>query len=147
MSASGACQHSSSTCQRALHLPSGTYRSADGLIYESPPPAGTTCPFGFCCRKRLTDTEAKLRAALQDKAAAIAEKGNLERQLKQFQGQKMLMEKTLEKKDALESKKRESIMVVRITGVWWARTTTCRCPRAVRLPRTGDFMKFVPVTS
>lgn len=73
----------------------------------------------------MTDTEAKLRAALQDKAAAIAEKGNLERQLKQFQGQKMLMEKTLEKKDALESKKRESIMVVSITGVWRVRTNNC----------------------
>ncbi|KXZ43594.1 hypothetical protein GPECTOR_86g388 [Gonium pectorale] len=62
-------------------------------------------------KKRLTDAEAKLRTALQEKAAAIQEKGNLERQLKQNQSQKLMMEKTLEKKDVLESKKRESIMV------------------------------------
>jgi hypothetical protein len=63
-------------------------------------------------RKRLTDAEAKLRVALQEKATAAQEKGALERQLKQFQGHKMLMEKSLEKKDAIENKKRESIMVV-----------------------------------
>jgi len=34
-------------------------------------------------------------------------------QVKQQQGQKMLIEKSLEKKDQMESKKRESIMVVR----------------------------------
>ena len=51
--------------------------------------------------------------ALQDKAVALQEKSNIERQLKQNQSQKIIMEKTLEKKDALENKKRESIMVVR----------------------------------
>ncbi|GLC41340.1 hypothetical protein PLESTM_001185400 [Pleodorina starrii] len=62
-------------------------------------------------KKRLTDTETKLRAALQDKTAALQEKGNLERQLKQHHSQKLTLEKTLEKKDALECKKRESMMV------------------------------------
>lgn len=50
--------------------------------------------------------------ALQDKATAQQEKAALDRQLKQQQGQKLMMEKTLEKKDAIEYKKRESIMVV-----------------------------------
>ncbi|GIL68311.1 hypothetical protein Vafri_21594 [Volvox africanus] len=62
-------------------------------------------------KKRLTDTETKLRTALQEKTAALLEKSNFERQLKQNQSQKLMIEKTLEKKDAIESKKRESIMV------------------------------------
>ena len=36
-------------------------------------------------------------------------------QVKQQQGHKMLIEKTLEKKDQMESKKRESIMIVSVT--------------------------------
>ncbi|GLI69864.1 hypothetical protein VaNZ11_014581 [Volvox africanus] len=62
-------------------------------------------------KKRLTDTETKLRTALQEKTAALLEKSNFERQLKQNQSQKLMIEKTLEKKDAIEFKKRESIMV------------------------------------
>lgn len=72
-------------------------------------------------RKRLADTETKLRGALQDKTAALQEKGNLERQLKQFQSQKLIAEKNLEKKDA----KRESIMVVSLT-LWVSRWTALR---------------------
>ncbi|GIL95338.1 hypothetical protein Vretimale_1382 [Volvox reticuliferus] len=62
-------------------------------------------------KKRLTDTETKLRTALQEKTAALLEKSNFERQLKQNQSQKLMIEKTLEKKDAIENKKRESMMV------------------------------------
>ena len=65
-------------------------------------------------RKRLTDLEAKLKAAVADRQAAVAEKATLEKQVKQQQGQKMLIEKSLEKKDQIESKKRESIMIVSI---------------------------------
>lgn len=43
--------------------------------------------------------------------------------VKQQQGQKMLIEKTLEKKDQMENKKRESIMVVRVISMDKA------CPR------------------
>ncbi len=40
------------------------------------------------------------------------EKAKLEAQVKQYESQKQLMTKTLEKQGAIESKKRESIMVV-----------------------------------
>lgn len=63
-------------------------------------------------RKRLAEVEGKLKVALQERAAAVADKATLDRHLKQQQGQKMIMEKTLEKKDQIENKKRESIMVV-----------------------------------
>ena len=35
-----------------------------------------------CCREKLQSAEAKVRGLVQDKAAAVAEKGNLERELK-----------------------------------------------------------------
>ncbi len=60
----------------------------------------------------MIDVESKLKVAVADKQAAAAEKANLEKQLKQEQGQKLLMEKSLEKKDVIENKKRESIMIV-----------------------------------
>lgn len=65
------------------------------------------------CRKKLVEVENKLKVAVADRQTAVAEKANLEKQLKQQQGQKLLIEKSLEKKDAMENKKRESIMVVR----------------------------------
>ncbi len=42
----------------------------------------------------------------------MQEKSKLEAQIKQYESQKQLMTKTLEKQGAIESKKRESIMVV-----------------------------------
>ena len=62
-------------------------------------------------KRKVVDLDAKLKLAVTEKQAAVAEKGNIERQLKQASGQKLLIEKSLEKKDQLESKKRESIMV------------------------------------
>lgn len=62
-------------------------------------------------KRRTIDLDAKLKLAMTEKQAAVAEKANIERQLKQASGQKLLIEKSLEKKDQLESKKRESIMV------------------------------------
>ncbi|GAX77261.1 hypothetical protein CEUSTIGMA_g4707.t1 [Chlamydomonas eustigma] len=62
-------------------------------------------------KKRLTDTETKLKVAVSDKQAAVAEKATLEKQVKQQQGQKLLIEKNLEKSTQIESKKRESIMI------------------------------------
>ncbi len=63
-------------------------------------------------RKKLLDVEVKLKVAVSDRQSAVADKASLEKQLKQQQSQKLLVEKTLEKKDHIESKKRESIMVV-----------------------------------
>ena len=51
--------------------------------------------------------------ALQDKQAALQDRATLDRQLKQTKGQQQVLEKNLEKKDVIETKKRESIMVVR----------------------------------
>lgn len=67
----------------------------------------------LCCRKKLVEVENKLKVAVADRQTAAAEKAHLEKQLRQQQGQKLLIEKSLEKKDAMENKKRESIMVVR----------------------------------
>ena len=50
--------------------------------------------------------------AVGDKQQAVAEKASLEQQLKQAQGKNLIIEKSLEKKDQIESKKRESIMIV-----------------------------------
>lgn len=63
-------------------------------------------------RKKAGDMENKLKTAMSEKMAAVQEKSKLEAQLKQFNSQKSMLERTLEKKDAMESKKRESIMVV-----------------------------------
>lgn len=52
--------------------------------------------------------------ALQEKATAVNEKANFERQLKQHRSQTQTLQTTLEKKDHVESKKRESILVVSI---------------------------------
>ena len=60
--------------------------------------------------------EAKLKLAVSEKQAAVAEKATLDKQLRQQTGQKMLIEKNLERKDQMESKKRESIMVVSVAG-------------------------------
>lgn len=58
------------------------------------------------------ETQAKLKAALADRVAAIADKANLERAMKQSKSQALTLEKTLEKNTAVENKKRESILVV-----------------------------------
>jgi hypothetical protein len=60
----------------------------------------------------VADLDNKLKAALQDKTTAVQEKSRLEAQLRQSAAQKQLVDKQLEKKDAIESKKRESILVV-----------------------------------
>lgn len=76
-------------------------------------------PFISClclapCRKQTVEIQSKLKAALADRVAAIADKANLERAMKQSKSQALTLEKTLEKKDAVENKKRESILVVSI---------------------------------
>lgn len=63
-------------------------------------------------RKKLGEVEGKLKLVTEEKQKAVQEKANLERQLKMQQSQKLMIEKNLEKKDQIESKKRESIMVV-----------------------------------
>jgi hypothetical protein len=65
-----------------------------------------------------------------DKQQAVAEKSSLEQQLKQAQGKNLIIEKSLEKKDQIESKKRESIMVVSqalqwLLDAWTARKWSC----------------------
>lgn len=66
------------------------------------------------CRKRVTELDTKLKVALQEKATAVSEKANLERQLKQHRSQTQSLQTTLEKKDQVETKKRESILVVSV---------------------------------
>lgn len=63
-------------------------------------------------RKQTVEIQGKLKAALADRVAAIADKANLERLMKQSKSQALTLEKTLEKKDAVENKKRESILIV-----------------------------------
>ncbi len=63
-------------------------------------------------KKKLADVETKLKAALADKQQAVQDKANLERQLKQHSSQTAMLQKNIEKKDAMESKRRESILVV-----------------------------------
>ena len=52
----------------------------------------------WACREKLTATDAKLRAALQDKNSAQMEKAAAERALKMAQGQAGRLTKDLEKK-------------------------------------------------
>lgn len=73
--------------------------------------------------------------------SAVQEKNKLEAQMKQLGSQKSMMEKTLEKKDALESKKRESIMVVSVVllagvgycvrGAGWRERASEACKRVL----------------
>lgn len=42
----------------------------------------------------------------------VQDKSKVEGQLKQYEGQKALMQKTIEKQGVIENKKRESIMIV-----------------------------------
>ncbi|MEW5312718.1 MAG: hypothetical protein WDW38_004331 [Sanguina aurantia] len=62
-------------------------------------------------KKQIVETQAKLKAALADRVAAVADKANLERAMKQSKSQALTLEKTLEKNTAVENKKRESILV------------------------------------
>ncbi len=63
-------------------------------------------------KKKLVEAETKLKAALADKQQAQQDKANLERQVKQQSSQTAMLQKNIEKKDAVESKRRESILVV-----------------------------------
>lgn len=67
-------------------------------------------------KKKLADAETKLKAALTDRQQAVQDKANLERQIKQQSSQTVMLQKNLEKKDAIESKRRESILVVGCRG-------------------------------
>jgi hypothetical protein len=68
-------------------------------------------------KKKLAEVETRLKGALADKQQALQDRANLDRQMKQQTGQTALLQKNLEKKDAVESKRRESIMVVGGQGV------------------------------